>query len=196
MNILYSLDIQARCDEALERLRGIRAARQCDGNNFRVEARSMLRHSRKRSSRQLTEGSKLPKRVWEHKFFCLAQVGQYRVPTNESEKDKLFDAGLGEKEIEFEDLNISAEEFREIIVQSFPQLHDAGGYQLCKCLSNSWQLEPLSIRVMATPQMLKQRVNNARTYTVPLQKDLDLAPADGQPSSVSHVMCVQCNVCY
>ena len=52
------------------------------------------------------------------------------MPTNEAEKDNLFDAGLGEKEIEFEDLNLSAEGFKEIILQSFPQLRDAGGYQM------------------------------------------------------------------
>ena len=62
------------------------------------------------------------------------------MPTNEAEKDNLFDAGLGEKEIEFEDLNLSAEGFKEIILQSFPQLRDAGGYQMCKCLPNSRRL--------------------------------------------------------
>ena len=39
------LDIQARRDEALERLRGFRAGRQCGGNSFRAEARTMLQHS-------------------------------------------------------------------------------------------------------------------------------------------------------
>ena len=102
----------------------------------------MLQHYRKRSSKQLRDGSKCLKRVWKHKFFCLTHVDQFCVPTNEAEKDKLFDAGLGEKEIEFEDLNLSAEGFKEIILQSFPQLRDAGGYQMCKCLPNSRRLEP------------------------------------------------------
>ena len=112
------------------------------------------------------------------------------MPTNEAEKDNLFDAGLGEKEIEFEDLNLSAEGFKEIILQSFPQLRDAGGYQMCKCLPNSRRLEPLSSHVMASPQMLKQRAGNARTYIVPLQKDLDLTPTDAPAPSVSLKTCI------
>ena len=58
----------------------------------------MLQHSRKRSSKQLIDGSKCLKRVWKHKFFSLAHVDQFRVPTNEAEKDQVFDAGWGKRD--------------------------------------------------------------------------------------------------
>lgn len=49
--------------------------------------------------------------VWKHPFICLASVDQTRIPTREYEKDELLEAGLGEKEIAFEDHHISADEF-------------------------------------------------------------------------------------
>lgn len=105
----------------------------------------------------------------EAQFFCLAYVGQSWVPTTEVENDKLFEAGLGKKEIEFDRLDGTAEEFKEVLLESFAQLRDAHGYQLCKCMPNSHKLEPLSSRVMASPQMLHQRIGNTCIYIVPLQ---------------------------
>lgn len=105
---------------------------------------------------------------------CLAYLEQ-QVPLREAEKDKLFAAGLGEKEIEL-DLYMDAEEFRSCIFEVYPQLKDGGGYQFLKCIPNSRQLEPLSGLVMQSPMMLKQRVGSARTYIRPLQQNLDITP--------------------
>ena len=105
-----------------------------------------MRHTRKRAGSVFGSYNKKKKGAWKHKFFCLAYVGQARIPTSESEKDDLFDAGLGEKDVEFEQLDISPDEFKEVIFV-FPKLRAAGGFQLCKCVSNSRKLEPLSSRV-------------------------------------------------
>ncbi|XP_064407568.1 uncharacterized protein LOC135352326 isoform X1 [Halichondria panicea] len=112
---------------------------------------------------------------WKHKFSCLAYRGQIRIPTTDVEKDDLLQAGLGEKEISFHDMNASAEEFRDIICGEFPQLKKAGGFQLCKCKPNSRELEILSTFAHDCPGNLKQRVGNAKTYIRPLQKDMDLS---------------------
>ena len=40
------------------------------------------------------------------KFFCLAYTDQEKSPTSEASQDELFRAGLGQKEILFEDANI------------------------------------------------------------------------------------------
>ena len=93
--------------------------------------------------------------MWKHKFYCLAYVGQRHVPTSEAEKDDLFEAGLGEKEVEFDQLDISADEFKQILFDAFPKLQDAGGYQICKCIPNSRKLEPLSSQVLASPLLLR-----------------------------------------
>lgn len=154
-------------------------------SNFRSEARAMLQQAQKRRGSIPKKGGKRRKIVWKHKFFCLAYVGQNQLPTTEKDKNELFEAGLGEKEIEFEQLDLSPEEFRKIIIDNFPQLEDAGGYQFCKCIPNSRKFEPLSSRVMSSPLLLRQRVGTARTYIVPLQKDLDLTPLDAPGTFVS-----------
>ncbi len=97
-------------------------------------------------------------------------VGQNQLPTTEKDKNELFEAGLGEKEIEFEQLDLSPEEFRKIIIDNFPQLGDAGGYQFCKCIPNSRKFEPLSSQVMASPLLLRQRVGTARTLLYHFKK--------------------------
>ena len=47
------------------------------------------------------------------------------MPTTEEEKDELFEAGLGEKEILFDELDLPAEEFKKVVLHSFPQLCQA-----------------------------------------------------------------------
>lgn len=42
---------------------------------------------------------------WKHKFVCLSKKTQERVPTTEKERNLLIEAGLGEKEVEFENLS-------------------------------------------------------------------------------------------
>ena len=46
------------------------------------------------------------------------------MPTTEEEKDELFEAGLGE-EILFDELDLPAEEVKEVVLHSFPQLRQA-----------------------------------------------------------------------
>ncbi len=126
---------------------------------------------------------------WIHKFSCLAYRGQIRIPTTDVEKDDLLQAGLGEKEISFHHMNASAEEFRDIICEKFPQLKKAGGFQLCKCKPNSRELEILSTFAHDCPGNLKQRVGNAKTYICPLQKDMDLSIVFNLPDGV-------CLICF
>ena len=46
--------------------------------------------------------SKKPKKcVWKHRFVCLAWRDQQKIPTTDTDKDDLLEAGLGEKLIEF-----------------------------------------------------------------------------------------------
>ena len=69
----------------------------------------------------------------KHKFVCLASTDQSRIPTTDVDKELLYQAGLGEKEIFFEQLDIDAVEFREILYQTFPKLKCGGGFQCLKC---------------------------------------------------------------
>ena len=111
-------------------------------------------------------------------------VGEYKVPTSAVTKDDLLKAGLGEKNIEFSSLDIPAEEFRDVIYDNFPKLRNGGGFELCRSLPNSRHLEPLSSAAYSSPQLLKERVGNSRTYIRPLQRDLDLEEVFGLPGGV------------
>ena len=154
--------------------------------------------TRKRGSGGVKKPSKGSSRaVWKHRFVCLAYYGQTKVPTTEHEKSELFEAGLGEKEVKFNEVDISAAQFRDILHSAFPKLANSGGFQLYKCAPNSRELELLSKLAHASPANLKQLVNNARTYIVPLQSDLDLSPILDAPSEVSltYVFMVWLPVC-
>ena len=115
---------------------------------------------------------------WTHRFVCLAHHDQNIIPTTAWEKDVLISAGLGEKKIVFENADCDASVFKEVLLNSFPKLQDAGGYQLCKCKSNSRELEPLSAIVLSSPRALQGCSGNSRTYIRPLQSDLDLTRLD------------------
>ena len=60
--------------------------------------------------------------LWKHKFVCLAYHDQTKIPTTDVEKDDLLCAGLGEKEIEFYNLEIGSDEFRELLYKHFRRL--------------------------------------------------------------------------
>ena len=123
--------------------------------------------------------------VWKHKFYCLAYTGQNRIPTTDADKEELFQAGLGEREVEFESLDMTQEDFKELIFASFPRLTEGGGFQFLKCMPNSRNLEVLSTTVHGSPRLLKERVGKCRTYIRPIQQDLDLTPFDDPPVGVS-----------
>ena len=53
--------------------------------------------------------------AWKHRFFCLADKTQSRVPTTEQEKEVLYRAGLGEKEVEFDDIKMNSAQFKEVL---------------------------------------------------------------------------------
>ena len=80
----------------------------------------------------------------------------------------MLQAGLGEKEIIFKDIDIDAEEFRNVIYENYPALQNGGGFQFYRCIPNTRNLEKLSATTLSSPSMLKSRVNNAKTYIKPM----------------------------
>ena len=101
----------------------------------------------KRTSRHPLSLGKRPKRpAWKHRFVCLGYYGQDQVPTTDADKDELFEAGLGEKEVEFERLDLDVTQFHDVIYKAFPNLQEGGGFPFCKCLPKFQSLKPLSKR--------------------------------------------------
>ena len=122
---------------------------------------------------------------WKHRYVCLANYAQQKIPTTDSEKDMLYKAGLGEKVVEFENMDGNAEDIRDLLYCVFPKLKYGGGFVLCKCMPNTRILEPLSQVARSSVQRLKECVGNSRTYIRPLQRDLDLSVALDLSAGVS-----------
>lgn len=172
-------------DKALSALNRIRAGIKADKRvadrqmRTKMEVSSLFR-------RPPSKKAKSEKKVaWRHKFVCLAYRDQDRIPTMDADKDELFKAGLGEKEVSFSSLDMNATAFKELLFDLFSRLKQGGGYQLLKGLPNSRNLEVLSLIVHTSPSLLKQRVGNSRTYIRPIQKDLDLTPIEESIDAVS-----------
>ena len=72
--------------------------------------------------------------TWKHKFVCFAFKDQTKIPVSIVEKEQLLRCGLGEKEIEFSELDMNADQFKQVLLTEFPSLNKAGGYQFLKCL--------------------------------------------------------------
>ena len=113
---------------------------------------------------------------WSAKFVCLANKSRCKVPCTVDEKEKLVNAGLGERTICIPDVECSSLEFRQALIAEFPKLESAGGFELMRCIPNTRQLEPISSNVSQQPKLLKSVVANGRIYIRPIQKDLDLSP--------------------
>ena len=59
---------------------------------------------------------------WKHQFACLVTRDQDHISTIDVEKDDLFRAGLGEKNAEFDDIDMDANSYRDVILKAYPQL--------------------------------------------------------------------------
>ena len=129
---------------------GLNAEKSRDNMKGKVRKMSALYFS------STNKRKKLEQPQWKHKFMCLAYRDQVKIPTTDAEKDELFEAGLGEKEVAFDSVDVGPEEFREVLYQAFPQLRRGGGYQLFKCVANSRTLEPLSQIVYSSPKKKKK----------------------------------------
>ena len=144
---------------------------------------------RKSGAQPNTVAKRSKRTAWKHHFICLAFYTQRKISTTESDRDELFEAGLGRKEIEFTSLDLEPKDFRELIYEMFPKLREAGGYQFCRCKPNSREeLEPLSKHVLSSPRPLKERVGQGRTYIVPLQNNLTSTIESSD--EVIHALCI------
>lgn len=122
--------------------------------------------------------SSLPKKPkpssWTHKFVCLANTDDDRVPTSLYAKESLTFAGLGEKKIVIPDVDCTTEEFHEVLISSFPQLRNAGGFELMRCLPSSRDLEIIPSPICHSPRLLRSRISTARVYIRPIQNNLEM----------------------
>ena len=184
------------CERALEFMREIRT-----GTRAAIEGEQ--RHNfgpyvdkgkrRKRSSVSATgECDLLVKRkaqsgedrpVWWHKFVCLANRKQVRVPTP-SEKSILTASDLGEKTIYFSSLEFTYGQTVAVLVEAFPKLSAAGGIEFLKCPSNSRDLAMIKLGAGGIPLQLSLKCGHGRIYIRPIQCNLELLPIESNEPEV------------
>ena len=75
--------------------------------------------------------------------------------------------------ISIPDINdICNSHFRKIIVENFPPLEKAGGFELLRCVPNTKQLELYSELAQSNPKVLQERSNKGKIYIRPVQRDM------------------------
>ena len=166
-----------QCDTALHALQRARASLNLQGNRRTGTRYSQLfLHPTKRSQEHQGLHRKRCRTIgWTYSFYCLSECHQNVIPCTNCERDALLEAGLGEKRVFIPDIDASGEEFRSVLYEVFPKLKDAGGYGFGKCKANSKHIEMLSSYCLTSPKILRSRVGNARTYIIPLQRNLSLS---------------------
>ena len=125
MHIYFVACISRAAEKAMEVFQKMRS-----GDKF--EAKQRKRKKMKNEMSRLFNFKKAKSAAWHHKFVCLAYVDQSKIPSTDYDKDELYQAGLGEKEITFEDINITLSQFKDIIFESFPKLEAGGGFRFLK----------------------------------------------------------------
>jgi hypothetical protein len=157
--------------DAIASIRGIR----CD---YRSHSRDVVQEHRSTFKRRCSTNSlpikKSKPSSWTHKFVCLCNTSDERVPTTASARETLFLAGLGERKVQVPDIDCNTEEFREILMTEFPKLRNCGGFELLRCLPSSRDLEVIPSPVCHSPRLLRSRIGTARIYIRPMQSDLDI----------------------
>ena len=63
-------------------------------------------------------------------------------------------------------------ELRDILLDSFPPLKEAGGFEFLRCKSNSRILEKFSDLAQSSPKVLADRSGTSTIYIRPIQKDI------------------------
>ena len=126
-----------------------------------------------RSSKSSKGKKKARPSPWTKQFYCVAYCDQEHVPVTEEELDELYHAGLGLKKITVPDMNtIGNSSLRGIIMDNFPSLREAGGFDFLRCIPNTKRLEAFSEVAQTNPHILQERAQKGKVFVRPVQKDL------------------------
>jgi hypothetical protein len=90
----------------------------------------------------------------------------------------LVEAGLGEKKIYFSNIDCSAEEYYDKLIDAFPKLREAGGFEMMRCSANARVLEHIASSALQSPRSTHDHVGRSKVYIRPIQKDLDITPVE------------------
>jgi len=141
------------------------ALRETRSGSIAVEQCCNFGRKRHNTSTAAFRQAKHPKlNSWTHKFFCLAETEENRVPSMSIQKNKLVLAGLGERKVTVTDVDCSPQEFQETLLTEFRKLHKGGGFELLKCTASTRQLELIPFSISNSSSLLKSWIGTARIY--------------------------------
>ena len=136
-------------------------------------ARGASSQSRAFTFTRSTRGKNKKTKEITAKWFCLANTKQDEVPCTE-DKRELLTAGLGEKKVSLPE-NSSSAQLHNMVVQTFPKLIEAGGYEFMHAEPSSRQLKAITPGPDGyTMDYLKQFVGQGRIYIRPIQSNLNV----------------------
>jgi len=134
--------------------------------------------ARKGKFKKLSRGPGRPvKTTWKKECICLKHVHQTSRPSAE-ERMELARDGLGLAEVNF-DHDGNASHIHKVLIETFPQLDQCGGYTLCRLSDNSHSLIEIEYPAKGlSVAYLKDILNQAKLYIRPLQSDIPSADSE------------------
>ena len=175
-------ELQRRTSNALENLKSLKNRL---GEQRKVTAAAEHRQNfasyvgkGKQRARDCPSAPPRKRQQWTHKFLCVPSCSTNTAPRKGSERQLLISAGLWEKLVTFPNMDCPPEEYRDHLLETFPKLKDAGGFELMRCIPNSNQLECLPPLALHSPRNTQECVGKSKVYIRPIQKDLSLSPLE------------------
>ena len=115
------------------------------------------------------------KESWTHDSCCLLFIDQKKTPSS-TQLQQLNKVGLGKTKIVFPDKIAKHHEFCHILENSFPQLKEAGGYNLyrAKAGGQNRDIFMLNCTWYNIPDIRKEVTGSACIHIKPLQNNVNL----------------------
>lgn len=141
-------------------------------SSSRNYASNFPRKSRKRKASEASSKAKKGKAI-VRKFICLSDKDQSETPDAEEQRELLM-AGLGETKI-FVPEESNEPEIRDLIMETFPRLQGAGGFELMYAEPRKRDLNVIPPGPNGlTMKYLATFVGQGKIYVRPIQEDLAL----------------------
>lgn len=128
-------------------------------------------------------------RTWTGNFFCFSDKEIQKVPSS-TDKEILQKNGLGNRKIQLMETSTS-EEVMQKLIEEFPKLIEAGGFELLRCSPNCRNLVLLNCNWDTVS--LRQNVGSqAKIYIRPIQNNLSINEIDTVKDKIEE-KCIRCS---
>ncbi|XP_071821218.1 uncharacterized protein [Apostichopus japonicus] len=173
---------------------------RCRASALNVEGDNRERAAQRETSRlfrpySVPAPNQRRKRLLSLTVMCLALPSTKIIPSKFQQKI-LQAAGLGEKKISVSS-SITAVELQARLMEEFPKLKDAGGYEYLRSTAQTKLLESISLPAGGgySAANLKFVMKQARIYLRPIQAELDLSNMTVDEVTEEDELMIECNQC-